>query len=220
MELGKIDDLDILRSKLYSLEYARNVVDEILSEFTSSQHTIVIPIKDIYGYYESFALRTVDDSTKPKYLYLKGYERGKHFFNFCLAKHFDDLIIVEGYLDALIANSHGIKNVVACGGNFPTEEQLVSAFKYKKYRSIYLALDQDIAGINGTVKAIDKLREYNINLFVLNYDYKDPDELIRYAGIDSLKTSIENASNALKWMCRYIVCRNIRQAQIAGLKMP
>jgi DNA primase len=95
----------------------------------------------------------------------------------------DAVVVVEGYVDVLMAHQAGFANVVAPMGTALTAEQ-VGLIK-KLTHSVYLALDADAAGANATLKGLQTLRENmereldgEIKIIALPAG-RDPDEVIR-----------------------------------------
>ncbi|MGC9334685.1 MAG: DNA primase, partial [Anaerolineae bacterium] len=68
-----------------------------------------------------------------------------------------EAVIVEGYMDVLMAHQHGINNVVAQMGTALTEEQL-KLLKRLTQRFV-LALDSDVAGDQATLRGLDLARQ-------------------------------------------------------------
>lgn len=69
----------------------------------------------------------------------------------------DAVVLVEGYIDVLMAHQAGFANVVAPMGTALTSEH-VGTIK-KLTRNVYLALDADAAGTNATLKGLQTLRD-------------------------------------------------------------
>ena len=63
-----------------------------------------------------------------------------------------EVIVVEGYMDAIAAHQHGMTNVVASMGTALTERQIRTLERFKA--KILLALDADAAGIEATLRAL------------------------------------------------------------------
>ena len=64
------------------------------------------------------------------------------------------VIVVEGYMDAIAAHQHGMSNVVASMGTALTERQIRTLERFKA--KILLALDADAAGIEATLRALQE----------------------------------------------------------------
>jgi len=66
-------------------------------------------------------------------------------------------VIVEGYMDVLMAHQHGLNNVVAQMGTALTEAQLKMLKRYTQ--RFVLALDSDAAGDQATLRGLDVARQ-------------------------------------------------------------
>ena len=69
----------------------------------------------------------------------------------------DAVVLVEGYVDVLMAHQAGFGNVVAPMGTALTSEHVASIKKLT--RNVYLALDADAAGTNATLRGLQTLRD-------------------------------------------------------------
>ncbi len=123
------------------------------------RNRLMFPIRDIAGRVLGFGARTLDDSL-PKYLNspqtaifdksgtLYGIDRAKS----AIRKQ-NLAVVVEGYMDVIIAHQYGFSNVVASLGTALTEKQ-VGIIK-KLTRNLTLALDADTAGEIATLRGIE-----------------------------------------------------------------
>jgi DNA primase len=120
------------------------------------RNRLMFPIRDISGRVLGFGARVLDDSL-PKYMnspqtaifdkssILYGIDRAK-----ANIRRKDVAVVVEGYMDAIIAHQYGYENVVASMGTAITEKQ-VSIFK-RLTKNLTLALDADTAGEMATLR--------------------------------------------------------------------
>ena len=96
----------------------------------------------------------------------KLYSKSKNIYGLFEAKSYivkeDYVLIVEGYMDLIALYDNGIKNVVASLGTALTSDHVKLISRFTK--NIVLVFDGDEAGINASIKGIDRLREYNENL--------------------------------------------------------
>jgi len=169
-------------------------------------HRLAIPYRDPAGRLKGFIVRAIDPAVEPKYLYTAGLERDTLFnLHRARASGQTGLIIVEGYLDALIATERGLPGVVAVGGANLTQAQLENA--PRSARQFVLALDSDQAGQDGTERTLNLLDGRGIPGFVvaLPEGYKDPDELIKAQGIDRFRELVEKAESGGKWRARRLL---------------
>jgi DNA primase len=124
---------------------------------------LMIPIRDIRGQIVGFGGRVLDESL-PKYLnspqtalfdkssILYGIDRARSAI-----RDNELAVIVEGYMDVLMAHQHGFKNIVASMGTALTEQQLSILKRLTK--RIALALDSDTAGDKGTLRGLETAQE-------------------------------------------------------------
>jgi len=169
------------------------------------RNRLMFPIRDTSGRVIGFGARALDDS-QPKYLNSPQslvFDKSSTLYGINLAKSAirkEDLaVLVEGYMDVIIAHQNGFSNVVASLGTALTEKQVGSIKKLTK--NLTLALDADAAGAMATLRGIEvasqtfdrkilplptsaglvkyeDLLDAEISIMVLPPG-KDPDDLIR-----------------------------------------
>jgi DNA primase catalytic core len=197
MELGYIPDQEKLFKYLLSKGYSQSLIDEVvkLNKGIGSTHRLTIPYRS-GGSIKGFVFRTVVKA-EPKYLLSTGLRRGEGFFNISSLKGDKDLIVVEGYLDALISQAKGVENVVALGGAKLSQEQVRDAIK-RGAKSFTLCLDNDEAGKNGIDQAIEVIlgegvnRVYIVTLPDLKGVKTDPDSLIKESGVEAFMEALSS----------------------------
>lgn len=124
---------------------------------------LIFPIRDVQGYVVGFGARALGDM-QPKYLnspqtalfdksgVLYGIDQAK-----TAIREQGFVVIVEGYMDVLMAHQHGRKNVVASMGTALTEKQVRVIKKLTK--KLVLALDADAAGDQATIRGLEIAKE-------------------------------------------------------------
>lgn len=124
---------------------------------------VTFPIRDERGNITGFGARTLGDN-QPKYLNTPTtpiFDKGGSLYGIEVAKpairETGIAVIVEGYMDVLIAHQSGIKNVTAALGTALTERQLGLLKRLTK--SIVLALDPDAAGQSAALRGIEVARQ-------------------------------------------------------------
>lgn len=96
---------------------------------------------------------------------------------------YQDLILVEGYMDVISLGSAGIKNVVAGMGTALTEGQAREISRLTQ--NVYVCYDGDGAGRKASIKNLDVLANCGLNIKVVSLDDgKDPDETVRSDGAE------------------------------------
>lgn len=183
------------------------------------RNRIMFPIIDLKGNVIAFGGRVMDDS-KPKYLNSPDtdiYNKGYNIYSLNLVKGIKDLkniIVVEGYMDAISLHQYGINNVVASLGTAFTEQQ---ARLLKRYTNeIIIAYDSDVAGQTATLRGLAILEKEGCNVKVIRLPKgKDPDEYIRNEGLDSFKKLIDNSMSLIDYKI-YNLKQNTNIKEIEG----
>ena len=120
---------------------------------------LMIPIRDWEARVAGFGSRALDDSATPKYLNTPRtpvFDKSRILFAMHLAKEpvrQHGAVIVEGYMDAVMAHQHGFDNVVASMGTALTEGQVDLVRRLTK--NVIMALDGDPAGQNATLRSLE-----------------------------------------------------------------
>jgi DNA primase len=124
---------------------------------------IVFPIRDVQGHVIGFGGRIMGEGV-PKYLNSPQtplFDKSSVLFGLDQAKQgirlTGEAVIVEGYMDVLMAHQYGISNVVAQMGTALTEAQLKLLKRHT--RRFVLALDADVAGDQATLRGLDVVRQ-------------------------------------------------------------
>ncbi|HMO55766.1 MAG TPA: DNA primase [Roseiflexaceae bacterium] len=127
------------------------------------RHRLIFPIRNTKGEVIAFGGRAFGD-TQPKYLNSPQtllFDKGKTLYGLDLARDAirttDAAVIVEGYVDVIMAHQGGFRNVVAPLGTALTPDH--AALVKKLAHTIYLALDADAAGVRATLKGAQALQE-------------------------------------------------------------
>jgi DNA primase len=124
---------------------------------------IVYPIRDARGHVCGFGARVLDESL-PKYLNTPQtpvFDKGGVLYGIDLAREAirrsETAVLVEGYMDVLMAHQAGQKNVVGVMGTALSEAQM--AILKPIARRIVLALDPDVAGDKATLRGLEVAKE-------------------------------------------------------------
>jgi DNA primase len=124
------------------------------------RNRLIFPIRDIRGRVIGFGGRALGDG-KPKYLNSPQtllFEKNSVLYALDMAKdaikQAGQVIIVEGYVDAVIAHQYGTRQTVACIGSAITEKHIQQLKKLT--RQVTLALDPDAAGNAATEHGIEE----------------------------------------------------------------
>lgn len=203
--LGYLPSWEQLKAYLVDKGHTEQEVEEALTIDQDGRlgttHTLAIPYRSgsrILGY----AFRTVTGA-EPKYINSTGLDRKAGLFNLSPLKGEKDLVVVEGYLDALHATVKGLENVVAVSSSYLGPEHIQDAVA-KGARKVTLCLDADEAGKKGTDKALEVLKAFpRLKVYVAELpagaEKMDPDQLIQEQGIDALRAVVAGAIPAWEY---------------------
>jgi DNA primase len=122
------------------------------------RNRLIFPIRDSRGQTIAFGARALDGSN-PKYLNTPQtllFDKSATLYGLDLARDAirrgNRIVIVEGYMDAVVTHQFGTRNVVACIGSAITEKHIRQIKKLT--RRVTLALDPDAAGESATLRGI------------------------------------------------------------------
>lgn len=128
------------------------------------RNRLTIPIRDAYGKMVGFGGRVLDPDDVPKYLNSPKtilFDKGRLLYGMDLARQSirsqNQVVIVEGYLDAIALHQAGFTNAVSSMGTALTEDQFRLMKKFT--RRIVLALDPDAAGEQATLRGLETARQ-------------------------------------------------------------
>jgi len=184
---------------------------------------LMFPIRDAKGQVIAFGGRALGDA-QPKYMNSPQtllFDKSRVLYGLDLARDTirssDSVVIVEGYVDVIIAHQYGFHNVVAPLGTALTSEH-VGVIKKLAAKRVYLALDADAAGVRAMIKGLQTLqenldghdvpvptpqgyirweRELNAEVRIIALpDGKDPDEVIQ-ANPEQWRTLVTGARPAM-----------------------
>ena len=183
--------------------------------YDTFQDRIIFPIIDENNNVIAFSGRKytnedLNNNTLPKYSNTKEtdiFKKSEVFYNINNAineiKKKREIVITEGFMDTIRMSSIGYKNVVAIMGTAFTEKHLLKIKKWKC--KVILNLDQDDAGVKGTIEAGETLLKNNIDTEVIVFDdYKDSDEFIKNKGSEAFKIAYDNRVSFIDFKLKYL----------------
>jgi len=111
----------------------------------------------------------------------------------------DQVILVEGYMDAIGVTAADIRPVIASCGTALTSQQ-VQALKRHTQR-IVVNFDPDAAGANAAERSINLLLEEGMQVRVMELDGGlDPDEYCKNRGADAYRERLNQAKGYFYWL--------------------
>ena len=141
---------------------------------------IVAPLTNADGAVTSFLGRRVKPSDNPHRV-LPGPKSG--FFHVQAARGAagGEVVLVEGFLDALACYQAGIRNVMAVGGATNVDSALIELLARHQVKEVLLATDPDEAGDQGARAWSEALERHGIGSRRVRLDV-DPNEFFRTGG--------------------------------------
>lgn len=164
--------------------------------FDAFQGRIMFPLTDEYGRVIAFSGRIwtekdLQNKQLAKYknsrstaIFNKSYELYHLDKAKAVIKKQREVYLMEGFLDVIAAHRAGIENAVASMGTALTREHVGHLAKFCK--KVILTYDGDKAGQAATMKALDELRDFQVEIVSLP-DNMDPDEFLQKNSEETLR---------------------------------
>ncbi|RAP31940.1 DNA primase, partial [Candidatus Marinamargulisbacteria bacterium SCGC AG-414-C22] len=101
------------------------------------------------------------------------------------------VLVMEGYIDVIMAHQFGFSNAVACMGTALTEDQIKTIQRLTN--KIYLVMDSDEAGKRSTERSYVLCKQCDCQVYVVKLDEKDPADVLTTQGGEYFQEKITNA---------------------------
>ncbi len=180
----QIDDL--LETGLFYLDEKKNIYVERF------RGRLIFPINNISGQPIALGGRIIEKSdflakyvNSPETLFFK---KGSNLYNLDLARKlsnkFDNIFLVEGYMDVVGLNKNGIENAVANLGTSLTDKQILTLNQF--FNDIIICFDGDESGYKAALRAaensIKDMKPDKQISFLFLPDQEDPDSFVNKNG--------------------------------------
>lgn len=166
--------------------YTKQIINDFLIGYDKTKRRMIIPIQDIEGNIIAYSERYPDKELPEgviKYKHSKGFNKD---YMYGLSQSLDKikekkyLVLTEGFFDAIRLYTYHEPSAAVLGSHI-TDGQIDTLldlhFEYG-LDTLYIALDNDIAGRIGKWKAVKDLFKY-FTIYIVNLSDKDPDETSR-----------------------------------------
>lgn len=171
---------------------------------------VMFPIYDAYNNVIAFGGRLMGGEDGPKYINSPEspiYTKGRHLYNLQFAKAFlkktQEVVVVEGYMDAIQVYQAGVGGVIASLGTAFTPEQGKLLKRYST--KVLLNFDGDKAGFKAARTSIETLLKLDMEIGVVSLpDNQDPDDFIKNQGVDAYKAQIKDATGFYDFLLEYL----------------
>lgn len=206
--------LNLLTKKNYDIKLLQELglVNQVNGKtYDVFSRRITFPLWDKDGNIVGFSARIYrGEKDASKYMNSKEtkiFRKGETLYNYHNAKdeakRKKEVIVVEGFMDAIRLVVSGIKNVVALQGTAMTTEQ-ISLLK-KLRAKVVLCLDNDNAGLLATANNGEELVKAGIETYVIRLSgEKDPDEYIVANGVEAFIDNLEHPLTFFEFKMNYL----------------
>ncbi len=171
--------------------------------FDAFRDRVMFPIINTFGEVIAFGGRVMGDGT-PKYLNTREtivFNKRRNLYALNLVRKvrgIKSIVLVEGYMDVVSLQAHGVNATVASLGTALTKQQAVLLKRHVS--DVYIAYDGDEAGQIATLKAIDILEAEGLNARVVHFDDGlDPDDFIKKHGLPGFARKIKDAATPIRY---------------------
>ncbi len=182
---------------------------------------ILFPIHNERGIPVGFGARALSDLRQPKYLNSPEtivYNKSNVLYNLDKARRAiykkQAVLLVEGYMDALMLYQHGVENVVASSGTALSENH---ANLLKRFtRQVTILYDGDASGLQAAQRGLNRLSEVGLRVHIaLLPKDEDPDSFVRKYGDSALIELTDKAANLIEFQIQAAIqSRNIHRIDV------
>jgi len=175
------------------------------------RHRVVFPIIDLQDRVVAFGGRALEGG-EPKYLNSREtavFAKGRTLYALNWAREairrLDEIVVVEGNMDALTAHQFGITNTVASLGTALTAEQ-VAVMKRMASRAV-IVYDADAAGQAAMERALALFEEADLPVRAVVLPAGDPDEFLRAHGAEAFRSLLGQALPIFEYQMAAVAAR-------------
>ena len=174
---------------------------------------LMFPVCDLQGRVLGFGARKLGNARGPKYvnsptgaIYSKGQLLfGAHHARAAAAKS-GAVVVVEGYLDALVMHQAGICNTVALMGTAATEHQIAALKRLAP--TVVLMLDGDEAGGQAVIRAGALAQRAGMTVRVASVPHRnDPADFVQGHGADAARELLIRADAFARARVQFVLGR-------------
>ncbi|MEZ0228245.1 MAG: DNA primase [Planctomycetota bacterium] len=167
---------------------------------------VMFPIADESGRCVGFGGRRLNEEDQPKFINSREvagvFEKKRLLYGLDRARETrpgpKQLVVVEGYLDVVIAHQAGCTNVVAALGVGFTSEHSLLAKRFAADKRVILLFDGDAAGRAANQRVLEGLLDTDLDVRIASLpDGSDPDDLILREGKDGFDRLLQDGSRDL-----------------------
>ena len=172
---------------------------------------LMVPLIANGGAVLGFGARALESGDEPKYLNSAEsavYHKGSFLFALDAARRHaaeaGEIIVVEGYFDAIALHQAGLRHSVATSGTALTADQ-ARMLKRLAPRAL-LTYDGDRAGREAMMRSLGTLLAEGLEVMVVDLpDGEDPDTLISKGGLEAWEDARRRAADPAEFVQRHVL---------------
>jgi DNA primase len=175
------------------------------------RNRLMVPLVAPGGAVIGFGARALAEEDQPKYLNSPEtpvYHKGGFLFALEQARRKvtmeDEMIVVEGYFDAIALHQAGLPNCVATSGTALTGDQ--ARLLRRVVGRVALTYDGDAAGRDAMMRSLGVLLGEGLEVVVVDLPQgEDPDTLVRRGGIEAWNAVRRQAADPAEFVQRHVL---------------
>jgi DNA primase len=175
------------------------------------RHRLMVPLVAPGGQVVGFGARALAEGDNPKYLNSPEtpvYHKGSFLFALDQARRKSErdgeLIVVEGYFDAIALHQAGLANTVATSGTALTADQ--ARLLKRVVPRVVLTYDGDAAGQEAMMRSLGVLLAEGLDVVVADLPAgEDPDTLIQSGGLEAWQAVRARAADPVEFVQRHLL---------------
>lgn len=174
---------------------------------------LIFPIVDVSDRIIAFGGRALGDE-QPKYLNSPEsalFVKNRTLYGLNIARRAipreDRVIVVEGYMDVIAAQSAGFENTVATMGTALTQEHVTVIARFTK--NVVLAFDSDSAGMQAALRSAPMFEQSGFRVRIVSMPRgEDPDSLLRRGDVSRFAELIDRALPIPDYQVKLVLARH------------
>lgn len=175
------------------------------------RNRLMVPLVAPGGVVVGFGARALSDADPPKYLNSPEtpvYHKGAFLFGLDQARRRaepdGEMIVVEGYFDAIALHQAGLGNTVATSGTALTSDQ--ARLLKRLVPRIVLTYDGDAAGQEAMMRSLGVLLAEGLDVAVADLpEGEDPDTLVQKGGLEAWRAVRARAADPVEFVQRHVL---------------
>jgi DNA primase len=186
------------------------------------RNRLIVPLVASGGTVVGFGARALAPGDEPKYLNSPEspvYHKGAFLFALDAARRHvaadGEIIVVEGYFDAIALHQAGLRHTVATSGTALTADQ--ARMLRRLVPCVALTYDGDRAGRDAMMRSLSTLLAEGLDVAVVELpEGEDPDTLVRRGGRAAWELARQRAADPVEFVQRHVLRARLAEGDAPG----